>query len=372
MPGSFDAISPLEFVMNTNAQSHIEIIEIGHIPLVAHAYPEITVFLDTTFTTLKGGIFQRLSAVCRTAWQILSTMLSKNGEFIVCRCFGRFIYRRDMSLVTNLMRYMMGIFIKLCVRLGCRGRELAVVDMLDEITIDRRDLWLLALCKCYFKRELPQNAWTAFQRIQPRHGEYILLTRNKKLRSHIQKFRPISLGFERDNGLNPLVFFKDKPCKTERKYDIFFAGETDHSTVRLAGLEIFSQLASEGFRVHILSSRVPEAEFLTLLSESWLVWSPEGSGWDCYRHYETCLAGSVPVMNLPSINRYAPLKHGVHCFFYAMEGDELATTIRNALTDKARLLQMGQEARNFVHTRFTRAALGAYIVTEMKKKAREN
>jgi hypothetical protein len=76
--------------------------------------------------------------------------------------------------------------------------------------------------------------------------------------------------------------------------------------------------------VYLPEAGLPRQKFNEALLASWLVWSPEGSGWDSFRHYEVCLAGSVAVINFPTIRRHAPLLDGVHCFYYGIEGDDLS------------------------------------------------
>ena len=68
--------------------------------------------------------------------------------------------------------------------------------------------------------------------------------------------------------------------------------------------------------VDIADRRLSQTEYWKRMSQAWLTWSPEGLGWDCFRHYEAPLAGSIPVINSPTIVRYVPLIDGVHAFYY--------------------------------------------------------
>jgi len=97
------------------------------------------------------------------------------------------------------------------------------------------------------------------------------------------------------------------------------------------------------------------------------VWSPEGLGWECLRHYEAALAGSVPLMQSPSILRYAPLQEGEHAFYYYLEGEHLAFRIRQALQNRARLVEMGRAARQHVLQWHTHEALGRYVIEETRR-----
>ena len=149
----------------------------------------------------------------------------------------------------------------------------------------------------------------------------------------------------------------------------FFGGSVTHSTVRIDGLRQLEVLRARGYRVEIQVEPVPYAEFIEKMHAAWLVWSPEGSGWDCYRHYEVPVAGSVPLINHPTIHRYAPLLGGVHCIQYGVEGDDLCRQVEAALQDKARLRQMADAAHAHVLEHHTYAALGGHLLSQLTKQA---
>ena len=87
------------------------------------------------------------------------------------------------------------------------------------------------------------------------------------------------------------------------------------------------------------------------MAAAWLAWSPGGLGWDCYRHYEAPLVGTVPLINNPTILRYQPLRDGEHAFYYAPEPGGLAEVARKALADKPRLRKIAEAARAHVRAR---------------------
>ena len=104
------------------------------------------------------------------------------------------------------------------------------------------------------------------------------------------------------------------------------------------------------------------------MAASWLVWSPSGFGWDCYRHYEACLAKSVSVIDFPSAERVLWLKDREHCFYYGQSDGELAQTIRSALVEKHRLVEMANQAREHVIENHSRAALVRYMLNRIDRK----
>ncbi|NBW97088.1 MAG: hypothetical protein EBR28_10240, partial [Planctomycetia bacterium] len=93
------------------------------------------------------------------------------------------------------------------------------------------------------------------------------------------------------------------------------------------------------------AGRLPRDEFLARCSRALITWSPEGLGWECFRHSEAALCGSVPLMNHPTILQHAAFREGEHCLHHGVEDGELAATVRAALRDRPRLIEMGRAAR---------------------------
>ncbi|WP_426958576.1 glycosyltransferase family protein [Muricoccus radiodurans] len=225
----------------------------------------------------------------------------------------------------------------------------AVLDMHDERAIHRRDLPLLRSCVRYFKRELPANAATAFA-----PG-----LRGPGLDALLPKLRPISLG------LSAAVVAEAPSGPVQKEVDVFFAGHLSHAPeIRGAGLAQIEALAAEGVRVDVARKRMPRPDFLARCARARIVWSPEGLGWDCFRHYEAALCGAVPLVNLPSIRRHAPLSEGEHAIHYAVEEDGLRRAVLGALRDPGRLEAMGRAARDHMLRHHTHDALCDYVVRE--------
>ena len=108
--------------------------------------------------------------------------------------------------------------------------------------------------------------------------------------------------------------------------------------------------------------RLDRREFYQRCASARLVWSPEGYGWDCFRHYEAAACGSVPLINYPSIQRYRPLQDGTHCLYYAPEPGGLSHAILGALQDKAKLAAMAENARDHANRFHRREIIGRHIV----------
>src|SRR4029453_1836066 len=109
--------------------------------------------------------------------------------------------------------------------------------------------------------------------------------------------------------------------------------------------------------LEIAEGQLSLQDFYRRCAQAWIVWSPEGLGWDCFRHYEALGCGSVPVINQPTIERHQPLLGGEHAVYYDPVPGELTRTIVAALADKDRLRAMARAGKSHVMTHHTQDAL---------------
>ncbi len=245
------------------------------------------------------------------------------------------------------------------VRFLPRGVPVVALDLDDSFAINRHAFFLLERAAIYYKRELPIDRWQTL--FKTAHGD--LPTTRVRVRARYKrwmaKLRPITLGYWRsDVGIAPAG-------PGDKTVDVFFAGQIDpSSTVRSDGLAQLRALAAEGYVIDVVADRLPYEEFARRMARAWLVWSPEGFGWQCFRHFEAPLAGSVPLINLPRILRDHPLADGVHALYYAAEGDDLRRAIVAALADKPRLARIAEAGRAHVLAHHTFEALCARVIAE--------
>jgi hypothetical protein len=210
-----------------------------------------------------------------------------------------------------------------------------IVDLGDHCSLCETTIRLFPRNTLYFKRELDLDRIAETQ--VP------------------DKVRPLPLFLPNENRV---------PLPREKDIDVFFAGAICNR-IRKDAVEAVRNLSGSGLRVVIPSTPLPYPEFMAALARSWLVLSPEGYGWDCYRHYEACLAGSIPVINRPRYRRRLYLADGVHCFYYDADRDPLADRLRALLMDKRRLVRMAEAGRQHVLANHTRSAVARYILKEI-------
>lgn len=257
--------------------------------------------------------------------------------------------RRVVAMLRRFRRRAPALVVRsLGIRLLARPTRtpLAVLDLGDPAIIRPHNFALLDRARVYFKRELPTDRWKVFAgglaRDLPSRQQRTAL----RFAGWCAKLQPISLAVSPARAADIAVAATSPPEKT---VDVFFAGQVESSsTVRTTGLPELRALGREGIRVDLPPERLDRREFYRRCARAWITWSPEGHGWECFRHYEAALCGSVPLMNQPSIVRHAPLRADEHALYYHVEPGDLARSVRAALVDRSRLGRMAASARTHV------------------------
>lgn len=239
-----------------------------------------------------------------------------------------------------------------------RATPLAVLDYSDVPYIDPGKLHLLDRATLYFKRELPADEWKLLTKTATPTQPSQRFRRKARYRASLDKLRPISLGL-------PLGSEADLPVEPVAKTtDIFFAGTTEGMPVRERAMAELDALAAEGVIIDRPQDKIDRRAFYRRCGAAWLTLSPEGFGWDCFRHYEAAACGSVPLMNLPSIVRHAPHVDGVSGLFYSPEPGGLAGAVRKALADRTALARMSEAAAAHIRSHHTTEAIIRYVIEE--------
>jgi len=274
------------------------------------------------------------------------------------------LWRRDRSLIHNFSslfsRFFLrfGSFAQYVARLAPKNVPIIVIDRLDEPFIGRQNFWMLDRCRSYFKRELPQNHWNVFLNTTSRNETVANIRRQRQLVLGAAKLRPLPL-------LPGLESLPPPPIEPIAKtVDIFYVGVSGTTTVRTRGWTLLKELAATGrYSIDLPEELLPHDEFLRRCARSWLVWSPEGQGWDCWRHYEAIAMGAVPVINFPSVDRYQPLVDRRHCFLYGCEDDSLLETFHEALKNREGLRRMAAAAWKHIKLHYSRDKLICYLTS---------
>ncbi|MHB1947379.1 MAG: hypothetical protein ACYCQI_04605 [Gammaproteobacteria bacterium] len=333
------------------------ILEIGEHCLIKRVLPERTEFLFTGNAAQLKYLqdIERVKHSVRSLASVYKKILNDQYDLIVIHapCYAPWDYRRIQyyikSLQVNLA--LRSIFTYLCHRTSI---PIVVLDLEDHPLIYPHNLTFLDRSLAYFKRELPTDPTRLFAY----HKHPYLPTHMDKrlLKERLAKIRPISLGIS-------AATVQQIPSLREKEYDIFFSGQTvAWSSVRERGVSEIEALARKGYKIDFAKNRLPLGEYLERCARAHLVWSPEGLGWDCFRHYEAAACFSVPLISQPTIQRYKPLLHGIHCYYYGVEEGGLIRAAEYALKDLNRLEKMAKIANRHVMRYFTHEKLCAYIL----------
>src|SRR6185437_8312425 len=235
--------------------------------------------------------------------------------------------------------------------------KLIVLDHEDLPLINRDNLFLLDRCDLWFKRELPADRWRVFTRTAHAQLPTPRFRSDRRHAGWVEKLRPLSIGLPLSaEGLLPIP-------PAEKRADVFFSGRVEgSSTLRARGLAELKALAGQGVTLDIPDAPLPQPEFYARCAAAHLVWSPEGLGWDCFRHYEAPACGSVPLINTPPLDRHAPLIGGEQALYYDVEPGGLTRAVAAALADKPALARIASAGQAHVMTHHTPTALAKYVV----------
>lgn len=345
--------------------SHLRIVEIGDKPFLKLALPHQVTFFSTWADDDAQRVeadgssvvsLRSLASLCRALREPATSLVVCHPTFfspwhwrwITRAVFDRRMWRRSASFVRGMGPQVLRWPI---------SAPIAILDQADLPLINRNNFFLLDRCRVYFKRELPPDRWRLFLKTGHANLPTPRFRLSKQQQARIAKLRPISLGL-------PLAAPTPLPVEAaEKSVDIFFAGKIDGSSlIRQRGLGELLALRERGIVVDIPDGALPQPEFYRRCARTLLTWSPEGLGWDCFRHYEAAACGSVPLINQPTIERHEPLLHGIHAIYYDSEGGGLTRAVGAALADKPRLAAIGRAARAHVLAHHTPTALARHIV----------
>ncbi len=237
---------------------------------------------------------------------------------------------------------------------------LAIIDTQDVPRLSKTESRWLDRSRFWFMRELPPNHLNLFLNMDSRCGDVTNIYRQPILRRNFDKIEAFGLGFNPDKTLH---LQKREPG--EKIYDVFYAGANHTSTVRQRGMEELRSLQAAGYRVYIPETRLSQDDFFQACAQSWLIWSPEGQGWDCYRHYEALMAHSVPLINLPTIEHLHPFRQGEYCLYYRPESGGLSEAVESALKDRDTLVKIAEQGRAYILQHHTRSQLVRHVLRKV-------
>ncbi|MEK7773280.1 MAG: glycosyltransferase [Deltaproteobacteria bacterium] len=191
-----------------------------------------------------------------------------------------------------------------------QGMELPpfiVVDDTDDPFIYPVDLDLLWRCAVYFKRELPFDKFFCFRFFES------MLNKEQKI-ALAQKIQPVWISYD-VGSIGPYVKAEEIKPYREREVDISFLCNTHMSYNRLRMLPILEGIGKSRRIVTTKDDKFGKKEYFDILKNTKINISLEGRGWDCPKHYEHMLCGSLLFVARPTIKTAFDLKDGHNCVF---------------------------------------------------------
>jgi hypothetical protein len=343
--------------LKSNAE--LRILEIGQFCLFKRNLPDQTTLVFTGENMAEvDGVAHRVFDL--RLYRSLAGSLAR-GDFDIVMCHTpvrpvwdrRHGFRAAMAALLHRLRAVrtLGTYV-------LRGRyptPLVLLDFNDEPNVPAHVFPLLDRAVLGFKRELPTDAAKAFLDSTWEHRTHQAVMSSPFVQRNLAKLRPIPIAIAEETVR---LAMQTDPTK---EVDVFYAGGIN-STLRAAGLPVLQSLQAQGYRIDVCKGGLSKREYLARCARAWLTWSPEGYGWECFRHYEASLCLSVPLLSPPGILRYRPLEEGVHAVYYSAEGEGLRQAIVAALADKAALMAMAQAARTHTLRHHTHSKVVEHIL----------
>ena len=325
------------------------IVEIGCYSAMKSTFPDRTRLLWTYYKASQPESFYEPFTL-RAAWELWWDIRAGRVDLIVVwvSSYAPWNFRQLKAVIGRPLRpwkSLVRIFGIQSLRfMPTATTPILAIDNEDARTIAAHNQFLLDKVRFFFKRELPVDRWQVFQHTAHPGMPGWRFRTNSRNRRRIGKLQPISIGVTPPQAVPPDLPFPEKSV------DLFVALTLEGgTTVRNQGIGQVRALAARGVTLDIVEGRIAYSEYVERMARAWLTWSPEGLGWDCFRHYEAPLVHTVPVINTPTITRYAPLRDGVHAVYYQPDDPEsLGAAVMAALADKERLRRMAQAARSHV------------------------
>lgn len=294
--------------------------------------------------------------VLRRGFKLLREVKSMELDLILCGAFGRAYSKGLLHRVVKACGEV--ILIRLIGAIKRKsGVPLAVVDIADDHTIHPVNRGLLKIADRYFKRELPLDPYHALESMRHFWARQGTL-RDRRLaykRGWVQKLQPVSLGCREVEPLDKLLVAKEK------HWDVFYVGNDEFKPRRADVDEAIHELADRGYSTYMPTEKLSIDDYLQAMSGSRLAISPPGLGWDCHRHYEAAMLGTVGVTAFPTIKRHTPLRNGEHCFFYDSE-KKLADQLEGLLKDDLLLEKIAKAAQEYAGFNHTHEAIFESVV----------
>ncbi len=212
-------------------------------------------------------------------------------------------------------------------RNGIELPPIVVIDDTDESFLWPRDFELFMNCVIYFKREMPFDKFMCFRLFEEK------LNKQQKI-DLTQKLRPIWISYDMES-LSAFTDIDTLVPYEKRDIDISFFCNIHMSHNRIEILPLLDALGKKYNVVTTESGKFAKSEFYDHLKRTKIGISLEGRAWDCPKHYELMLCGTLLLVSRPTIELAIDLKDGENCVFIDNKLQNLESLVNSYLADIA-------------------------------------
>jgi hypothetical protein len=247
------------------------------------------------------------------------------------------------------------------VKAGIKLPPFIVIDDLDDSFIWPQDFELLLNCKLYFKRELPFDRFFCFRLFEP------MLNKDKnQFITLAEKLRPIWISYDIES-ISSYIDINNQINYTDRDIDIILLFNHLASYTRPRLLSLADNMASKWKVISTKARRFSKQEFYELAKRSKIAISPEGRGWDCPKHYEFMLCGTLPFFTRPTIELAYELKDGENCVFIENNPRDFFKKLEYYLSHTSLSAKVAQESYNLAKNTLGNDMLVKYVLNTYSK-----
>jgi len=272
--------------------------------------------------------------------------------------FSSLARRLKYSLESN--KYKMGGTLVLdWMRKGIDLPPFIVVDDNDDPFIWHADLDLLLNCKVYFKTEVPFNRFLCFRLFESR------LNKQQQI-DLAEKIRPYWISYDRESIAAFTTIDGFKPF-AERDVDVSYLCNIHMNHQRIKILPILDKLGERYRIITTKNGKFSKEEFYKLSKKSKISISLAGRRWDCPKHYELLLCGTLLFVSRPSIEMAIDLKDGENCIFLEDDFKHLEKQVEYYLSNPASSAAIAQNGYEFAIKSLSNIKLAEYVLQTTKE-----
>ncbi|MBI1911467.1 MAG: glycosyltransferase family 1 protein [Deltaproteobacteria bacterium] len=245
------------------------------------------------------------------------------------------------------------------IKQGIKLPPFIVLDDTDDPFIFPVDYELLSKSLIYFKRELPLDRFFTFRLFEAK------LSKQQKV-PLVEKILPLWLSYDLDSIAAFTNPDEIKPYNS-RSVDISYLTNLYMSYNRLKLLPHLDNLEAKYKVVTTKQGKFDKKEFYGISKDSKISISLEGRGWDCAKHYELMICGSLMFITRPTMELAFNLIDGQNCVFVDSEFRDLEERVKYYLDNPQKSSEVAKNGYDLAKNQLTNDKLVDYVLEKTLK-----